>query len=92
MLFVPQWLYRSAPPATADDDDDVQPETIAAKLQHYQPHAQRPPSSRIDPLLEQREFQGRTLVDIFRYGVLIATKGTLALFYVLTRLTTRASN
>jgi hypothetical protein len=80
MLFVPQWLYSAAPPATANDD--VQPESLTSKLQQFQPHADRPPSSRIDPLLEQRQFQGRTLTDLWKYGVLLATKGILFCFFM----------
>lgn len=78
MLFVPQWLFQSAPPV--DADDEVQPESLAQRLQHYQAHGQRPPWSRVDPSHEQRESQPRTLTDLWRYGAFLATKGAIFSF------------
>ncbi|KAG8802082.1 hypothetical protein FRC17_006492, partial [Serendipita sp. 399] len=73
MLFVPQWLFQPSTPATVDDDE-VQPETLASRLKHYKANGERPPSSRIDPLLEQRVSQPLALTDMWKYGVFLATK------------------
>ncbi|CAG7854182.1 SubName: Full=Related to calmodulin-dependent protein kinase {ECO:0000313/EMBL:CCA74510.1} [Serendipita indica DSM 11827] len=74
MLFVPQWLFQPSPPANTDDE--VQQESLAQRLRHYTANGERPPSSRVDPSLEQREYQPRTLTDLWKYGAFLATKAT----------------
>jgi hypothetical protein len=73
MLFVPQWLQRSSSPPTRDDD--IQHESLAEKLQHYKAHGDRPPSSRIDPTLQQRPFQPTTITELWKYGAFLVSKG-----------------
>ncbi|KAG9056236.1 hypothetical protein FS842_011272 [Serendipita sp. 407] len=72
MLFIPQWVYQSSTPATVDDE--VQPETLDSRLKHYTANGERPPSSRIDPLLEQRASQPLGITDMWKYGVFLASK------------------
>jgi hypothetical protein len=81
MLFVPNWLYNS-PQETHDDEQPPESPTavLSAKLEHFRENGERPPSSRIDPYLEQRAKQPRSLTDFWKYGALIASKGTLHAF------------
>ena len=81
MLFVPQWLfstdYASRDLATGTNDDEVGELSLSARLEYYKAHAERPPSSRIDPFLEQRVHNAPlSLVNIWKYGAFLATKGT----------------
>jgi hypothetical protein len=80
MLFVPQWLCSTDPnaddPATSSADDEVEELSLSARLEYYKAHGERPPSSRIDPLLEQRVHNAPlSLVNLWKYGAFLATKG-----------------
>jgi hypothetical protein len=82
MLFVPQWLCSTDPnaddSATSSADDEVEELSLSARLEYYKAHGERPPSSRIDPLLEQRVHNAPlSLVNLWKYGAFLATKGML---------------
>ncbi|PVF98638.1 hypothetical protein CPB86DRAFT_732917 [Serendipita vermifera] len=74
MLFVPQWLLQSSSPPTPNDD--IKQPSLAEKLEHYKANGERPPSSRIDPTLQQRVFQPTSFTELWKYGAFLASKAT----------------
>lgn len=78
MLFVPKWLYTSSPNTHDDEQPPESPTAVlSAKLEQFRENGERPPSSRIDPFLQQRANQPRSLTDLWKYGALIASKGAV---------------
>ncbi|KIM31627.1 hypothetical protein M408DRAFT_235905 [Serendipita vermifera MAFF 305830] len=78
MLFVPKWLLSAdASRSSGANDDEVEQLSLSERLEYYKAHAERPPSSRIDPLLEQRVHNAPlSLVNLWKYGAFLATKAT----------------
>lgn len=77
MLFVPQWILPTHDAsATRPNEDDVDELSLSERLEYYKAHGERPPSSRIDPMLEQRVHNAPlSIVNIWKYGAFLATKG-----------------
>jgi len=78
MLFVPQWLSFSVDPSRPElgSGSEVEELSLSARLEYYKAHGERPPSSRIDPFLEQRVHRPPlSLVNLWKYGAFLATKG-----------------
>ena len=49
--------------------------SLSAWLQHYEKPGVAPPSSRVDPLLQQREGHGIGIWDACKLGAVVALKG-----------------